>query len=263
MLIISENIKLKEIVSQIIEKQSINIVNVEDGIEALYLLKKEHDFDVLIIDNDMVEMSGIELIKKIRNHSIHELALLPIILLFNSDEDGSLNRICIENGVRQLILKPVNSPLLMSALSQIKDLTNDDIFISNFDQVSTTSNTKTVLIVDDNKVNVLLAKAILKKLLPEANIVEANDGNEAVEVYKSTNPDIVFMDVQMPLMNGYEAATAIRLLETADKRTPIIALTAGTVLGEKARCVDAGMDDYVSKPFVKEAIIKVLSDWLK
>ena len=82
-----------------------------------------------------------------------------------------------------------------------------------------------------------------------------------MELFRVEKPDIVFIDVQMPDMNGYEATVAIRNLET-DTRTPIIALTAGIVKGEKEKCLQAGMDDYISKPVVKDAIENALRYWL-
>ncbi|MCH6198513.1 ATP-binding protein [Aquiflexum sp. LQ15W] len=104
-----------------------------------------------------------------------------------------------------------------------------------------------ILLVDDNPVNMLLAKAIVKKLLPTSIISEAYNGLEALEEYKKQVPDLIFMDIQMPEMSGYEATKEIRKIET-DVRTPIVALTAGTVKGEYQRCLEAGMDDYLSKP---------------
>jgi signal transduction histidine kinase/CheY-like chemotaxis protein/HPt (histidine-containing phosphotransfer) domain-containing protein/PAS domain-containing protein len=104
-----------------------------------------------------------------------------------------------------------------------------------------------ILLVDDNPVNMLLAKAIVKKLLPTSIIFEAYNGLEALEEYKKEKPDLIFMDIQMPEMSGYEATKEIRKIET-EVRTPIVALTAGTVKGEYQRCLEAGMDDYLSKP---------------
>lgn len=118
-----------------------------------------------------------------------------------------------------------------------------------------------VLIVEDNKINMLLAKTLVKQIIPNCTIFEAIDGQEAIEQFKKTNPSIVFMDIQMPVMNGYEATKEIRKLQ--EKHIPIIALTAGTVLGEKEKCIEAGMDDYASKPFVKDTLEKIISKWIQ
>lgn len=118
-----------------------------------------------------------------------------------------------------------------------------------------------VLLVDDNPVNMLLAKSIVKKLLPSSEIAEAYNGAEAVAQYKREVPDIIFMDIQMPEVSGYEATKQIRVLETG-KRTPIIALTAGTVKGEYDRCIEAGMDDYLSKPVLVSDIAGMIEKYL-
>ncbi|MFN3801066.1 histidine kinase N-terminal 7TM domain-containing protein [Belliella pelovolcani] len=118
-----------------------------------------------------------------------------------------------------------------------------------------------ILLVDDNPVNMLLAKTIIRNLIPSAAIYEAKNGLEAVELFKIYKPEIVFMDIQMPEMSGYEATQAIRAFEIG-KKTPIIALTAGTVKGEYERCLEAGMDDYLSKPILVSDISEKLFQYL-
>jgi CheY-like chemotaxis protein len=115
--------------------------------------------------------------------------------------------------------------------------------------------------VDDNPVNMLLAKAIVKKLLPNSVVFEAFNGLEALEEYKKERPDLIFMDIQMPEMSGYEATKEIRKIET-DVHTPIVALTAGTVKGEYQRCLEAGMDDYLSKPVLVSDISGMIEKYL-
>jgi PAS domain S-box-containing protein len=104
-----------------------------------------------------------------------------------------------------------------------------------------------VLVVDDDEINLFLARSILGLLIPSGNIIEATNGHEAIEKFKKEKPDIIFMDVQMPQMNGYMAAIEIRKIE-GEKKIPIIALTAGTVKEEIEKCFQSGMDDYASKP---------------
>jgi PAS domain S-box-containing protein len=121
-----------------------------------------------------------------------------------------------------------------------------------------------ILLVEDNPLNIALARILLKKILPKVTIVEALDGQTAVEKFLSEEPKLIFMDIQMPVMNGYEAAAEIRRLE-ADRqtpRTPIVALTAGIVKGEREKCLAAGMDDFVGKPIVGNALSNVLDRWL-
>ncbi len=118
-----------------------------------------------------------------------------------------------------------------------------------------------ILLVDDNPVNMLLAKSIVKSILPSAIISEAYNGIEAVSQYTKEKPDMIFMDIQMPEMSGYEATQLIRLKET-DHRVPIVALTAGTIKGETSRCLDAGMDDYLSKPVLVSDISVMIEKYL-
>lgn len=122
-------------------------------------------------------------------------------------------------------------------------------------------NTK-ILLVEDNKINMLLLKTIIKNSLPKATIFEASNGLEAVNQFDSILPDIIFMDIQMPVMNGYEATEAIRK-RVAGKNIPIIAITAGTEKEERNKCIEMEMNDYISKPIVKGIIEKTLIKWVK
>lgn len=119
-----------------------------------------------------------------------------------------------------------------------------------------------ILIVEDNKINMLLTKTLIKQIIPKCIIHESCDGEKALEEVSKINPDIIFMDIQMPLINGYEATKQIRKIESL-KNIIIIALTAGTIMGEKEKCIEAGMNDYVSKPIVKKTLEDILEKWLK
>ncbi len=117
-----------------------------------------------------------------------------------------------------------------------------------------------VLIAEDNKINMLLAKTLIKQILPNATLIEAIDGQDAVGKFQLNDIDIVFMDVQMPVMNGYVATKKIREMQT--RHIPIIALTAGTVVGEREKCIEAGMDDYASKPIIKDTLEMIIAKWV-
>ncbi|MFV8443243.1 PAS domain S-box protein [Flavobacterium sp. LB2P44] len=120
----------------------------------------------------------------------------------------------------------------------------------------------TVLIVEDNKVNMLLLKTIIKHLPIHPTIFEVVNGKQAVEQFEAINPDIIFMDIQMPIMNGYEATELIRNLKSG-QNVPIIAITAGTEREEKEKCLKAGMSDYISKPIIKGIIEETFIKWIK
>ncbi len=121
-----------------------------------------------------------------------------------------------------------------------------------------------ILVAEDNSVNMLLINSILKSISPKIEVIEANNGAECLEILQEIPVDIILMDIQMPEMNGYEASKKIRILEKQNqyKYTPIIALTAGTIKGERERCIQAGMDDYITKPVIKNTIENILKQWV-
>jgi CheY-like chemotaxis protein/anti-sigma regulatory factor (Ser/Thr protein kinase) len=118
-----------------------------------------------------------------------------------------------------------------------------------------------VLIVEDNLVNMLLLKTIVKNLSVKTNIFEAVNGEQAVAQFEAITPDIIFMDIQMPLMNGYEATEIIRKMKSG-REIPIIAITAGTEKEEKDNCIKAGMSDYIPKPIIKGIIEQTFVKWI-
>ncbi|MFV5691948.1 ATP-binding protein [Flavobacterium sp. LT1R49] len=118
-----------------------------------------------------------------------------------------------------------------------------------------------ILIVEDNKINMLLIKTLLKAIIPNCIIVETSDGIGAIKLCKKEQLDLILMDIQMPIKNGYETTAEIRKLQKA-KNIPIIALTAGIMIGEKEKCFESGMNDYIAKPIVKSNLELILHKWL-
>lgn len=120
----------------------------------------------------------------------------------------------------------------------------------------------TILVADDNAFNLLLAKTIIKRLIPNTLVSEVANGIDAVAAFEAQSPDLILMDIQMPELNGYDATKQIRQLNNG-KNVPIIALTASNEKDERDRCLDAGMDDLVVKPIVEDLLATVLKKWLK
>ncbi|AWA30731.1 histidine kinase [Flavobacterium magnum] len=117
-----------------------------------------------------------------------------------------------------------------------------------------------ILVVEDNNINMLLVKTIIKNTVPNVILTEAQNGAVAVAQFVNSLPDLIFMDVQMPVMNGYEATAEIRKLPQG-QTVPIIALTAGIVKEERDRCLAAGMNDYITKPIIKGSIEAMIRQW--
>jgi signal transduction histidine kinase/ActR/RegA family two-component response regulator len=127
--------------------------------------------------------------------------------------------------------------------------------------IENTNQTK-ILIVEDNRINMLLAKKLIKKIIPNCIIYEACDGKEAIKLYKKEQLDIILMDIQMPKKNGFETTLEIRKLSHSDN-PPIIALTAGIFVEEKEKCLNSGMNDYISKPIIQSELEQILHKWVK
>jgi CheY-like chemotaxis protein/HPt (histidine-containing phosphotransfer) domain-containing protein len=107
----------------------------------------------------------------------------------------------------------------------------------------------------------LLASSIIKRIIPEVNLTEIDNGLDAIAYCQQQTPDIIFMDIQMPGMNGYETTIEIRKMDML-RQTPIIALTAGNLKGERERCVEVGMNDFLAKPIIETMVAEMLDKWL-
>jgi len=231
-----------------------------NGMEALQLLLSGNRYDVILMDYHMPLMDGIETIRKIRAHFGNTFEDTSIILLHSSSDDETIIKACKELDVTKRLLKPVKIQEFYYALSHIVAIPAGK---ANEPEVTTrtTSRRLKFLVAEDNPINKILISTIIRKFAGQATILEANNGQEAVDLYKKELPDIVLMDIQMPVLNGYEATRMIRSLYP-DKHVPIIALTAGNLKGERERCLEAGMDDFVPKPFVEQDVLLVLEKWL-
>jgi signal transduction histidine kinase/DNA-binding response OmpR family regulator len=266
LLVVDDNHTNRFLLQKLLQPFSMHIDLAASGEEAIQWVKKQ-SYDLIIMDYHMPVMNGIGTISKI-NQLFDANTLAPAIVLLSSSSEDILTA-CKTLGVVKNMMKPVKMQQLYATLENVANAQMLTSFATatataTADALSDTNKVDhalKILIVDDNPVNLLLAKTIILKVLPQAIISKAMNGNEAIAMYVAEQPAMVFMDVQMPEKNGYEAAMAIRKLEIGNP-IPIIALTAGTVKGEKERCLAAGMNDYVSKPFVLAAIEKVLNQYL-
>jgi len=260
-LIVDDNENNRLILRQMLKLKNIDVEEAANGFEALQLLAQHHKYDVILMDYHMPYMDGIETIRKIRENFAASPDLLPLILLHSSSDDETIQQACDELSVNQRLVKPVKMEDLYQSLYRLHKMPvaangND---IPGAEPSIVNSSALTILVVEDNIVNKLLAKTIINRIAPDAQLLEASNGEEALEVFDQA--DLILMDIQMPVMNGYEAAKAIREREEG-RRVPIIALTAGNVKGEKEKCLKAGMDDFIAKPFVEDTIIRLFKDWL-
>ncbi|MGI4022890.1 MAG: PAS domain S-box protein [Janthinobacterium lividum] len=261
-LVVDDNDNNREILNQMLLLKNIHSTTAKNGFEALQLLGEGQKFDVILMDYHMPYMNGLEVIAKIRENFYASKEEQPIILLSSSADNERLIKEVEKLQVNQRIIKPVKMQEIYTALSRLHQKTNTiETPVSSNILPETTANKADILIAEDNPVNMLLAITILKRVAPNANLIQAKNGREAVEYCKNRLPDLILMDVQMPELNGYEATQAIRKIDQAGQ-IPIIALTAGNVKNERGKCMDAGMSDFVTKPVIEQTIAQMISIWL-
>lgn len=259
-LVVDDNTQNGIILRDMLALKSIKSVVAKSGPEALQYIQEDADFQLVILDYHMPAMDGLEVARRIRQVGM-DGHLLPIILLHSASDDHSLLEACRQLDIQQQFNKPISVDRLYSALSRLRKTTSNVGHQTDNDQELDQSPYH-ILIADDHPMNMLLARRMLQRLFPNSRISKAENGREAVEAFQRDRPDLILMDVQMPEMSGYEATQAIRALE-GQTHTPILALTAGTVRGERERCREAGMDDYLSKPVVAEELHAMLRRHLR
>jgi signal transduction histidine kinase/CheY-like chemotaxis protein len=243
----------------------------EDGNRALDLLRAaaQHEpYDIVLMDMDMPGIDGFDLARTIKADP--SIAAVPLVLMTSFGQRGD-GRVAREIGIAAYLTKPVRESQLFDCLVTFLDRSGVMSTQSNaatparlvtryaFKERETMAR-KLILVAEDNTVNQLVAVRQLENMGYRADVVA--NGREAVEALSRISYDLVLMDCQMPEMDGYEATAAIRLREGQSRHTPIIAMTAGAMEGERKKCLAAGMNDYVSKPVKSEALRAMLAQWL-
>jgi len=257
-LVVDDNANNRRILKHMLELKKIKVDDVESGLQALLHLKNGKNYDVIIMDYHMPIMDGIETIRKIKNAVNSQKQ--PIIMLYSSSDDDQLQEACEELEVESRLVKPIKMREMYQVLAQLKKEDTARKKIKQDEKVKFSKGLK-VLIAEDNEVNMFLTKSIVHQIAPDASIFEARDGRQAIKQYESEEPDIILMDVQMPILNGIEATHAIRKLQKSF-HVPILALTAGAMNDERKRCLEAGMDDFMTKPIVKQNIADMFAKWV-
>ncbi len=263
-LIVDDNSNNRLLIRDMLALEGVKSEEAENGKQALALLKNSKKFDIILMDFNMPGMDGLETIQHIREDLQLNADKQPIALLHSSAEDGVVNNGCEKWNVAFRLVKPIRMNQLFGMLSTVRSNSTSSqpspSISKEKEDFLATLHCK-VLLADDNELNRLLIGKIVSITMPKAEIREAKNGKIALEMYQQFLPDIIFMDVQMPEMNGNQATEAIRKLEKGNQ-LPIIALTAGTQADEKELSMQAGMNDFVTKPFVSAVIKEVLYKWL-
>lgn len=138
---------------------------------------------------------------------------------------------------------------------------NEKENLSHHKHLKSSSSAGAILIAEDNATNMLLMKSYFNNIIPGIRLIEAENGEIALELFKEFKPKLVITDIQMPKLNGYELTSHIRNLSFG-REVPIIAITAGILNGEREKCLELGMNDYLSKPILQETLRHILEKWL-
>jgi len=284
-LIVDDNRRNLEIVTHILKLVEMNVVALSHGKQVLPALQEGMEigkpFDLCISDIQMPEMSGYEVAKKIREYE-DQLETHTFLLAFSSLMERDAKK-CEDAGFDGFLAKPVRREKLIKMIQRLlgNELTAEKKPVQS--KIATQHSIKQeakqsvrILLAEDNPVNQKLATLMLKKAGYQVEV--ANNGKVALEKYTSSPDDfdLIFMDIQMPEMDGLEATGGIRKWEkeliahssqprAEDEkpttrnsqfitRVPIVAMTANAMKGDREICLEAGMDDYITKPIRRELV---------
>jgi len=260
-LVISDNPLNREILIDQLSARAARVDQARTGSEALTALHSAalcgDPYRRVIIDNSLPDMSGIELSHAIKSIPANAYFQLVLLTPFGQDAGGSVDS----------LVRCLTKPIRQSALWNCLTSDNAEIAMTTRD-VAKTSTPKNlgdkgarVLLVEDQLVTLKVCVDILESM--GCTVETATDGLHALDRHASGEFGLIFMDCMMPRMDGYKATAEIRRRETlSHRRTPIVALTADVTEGARERCLAAGMDDYLAKPFSLDQIRVMLKTWL-
>ncbi len=267
-LVVDDNRTNNEILRTVLENAGIEVVTLLDETTTINELtraeKDNNPFHLAILDLQMPVISGFDLAVKIRSS---DLANPDIPLLAYTSSAEKVAQKCKDKGFSAFLTKPARRNILYKTLSKIlsngEDAGSDRKEKKLVTQYSVREELKQsirILLAEDNLVNQKLATMMLSKA--GYTVTVAANGKIALDIY-THNPrefDTILMDMQMPEMDGYEATRQIRQLGFKD--IPIIAMTANAMKGDRELCLEAGMNDYITKPIKRDIVFKILEKWL-
>jgi two-component system sensor histidine kinase/response regulator len=262
-LVIDDNTTNRRIIREMLRASSVRVDEAEGAEAGLEMMLKAHEegrpYLIAIIDAYMPDVDGFELAERIGNSEALKDTLL--MMLTSGAQRGDGQR-CRELGIDAYLTKPVSrSDFLEALIVVLKEAEGDDRHSGRLitrHLIEETRKHRKVLLVEDNVINQQVAQTMLHKRGHQVDIV--GTGMEAVEALRETTYDVVLMDIQMPEMDGFEATRRIRRNPKL-RNLPIIALTAHAMAGDAQRCLDAGMNGYVSKPFRPHELFAAVEEW--
>ncbi len=278
-LVVDDNRNNRFIQREYLKHRGCKPVLVGGGKEALGIIRKasreQNPFDLILTDFQMPDMDGFDLAQTVRK--MDSLKGIPIIILTSVGDRGDGGR-CIDTGINGYLTKPVRRDELYQVIEMVMGLSMGDEkgakppLVTRHTVSEVRRRNLQILLVEDYPTNQLVAMQHLNNAGYEVELAE--NGKQALDAFKNKRYDLILMDIQMPVMDGYEATKAIRAIEshvmsptpgqsTADPaRIPIIAMTADAFASNREKCFELGMNDFVSKPLQREKLMTVLEKWI-
>lgn len=263
-LLVDDNARTSEVLREILSCKKIVVDSAPNGYEALKTIQENQHYDFILVDYQMPYMNGIETIKKIKEAFSEYEQHTGLILMHIPSDYETVLALSDELPIQHHLMKPVKIKELYGLLEQINEGTPS--IVEREESVPAEGNGQTaiyhVLLAEDNATNMLLSKILINRINPHVAIYEANDGEEAYQFCLEHRPDIIFMDLQMPNLNGFEAARRILQIPHC-AHVPIVALSASNVIGEREKSKEAGMVDFLTKPMAEQDLKRTLDNWLQ
>lgn len=265
-LVVDDNLTNQRILAGFLEGWGMSCEIAADGVDALEQLKaaalSSNPYDLILLDMMMPGIDGIEVAHTVRHTKDYGS---PRIILLSSASVGCSKEMLESGELDACMTKPVRHQLLYDNICSL-------VSPKSLDRQSNEKNKKqvkkklsirpknsSILIAEDNVINQKVILGMLKRLGYNADLAE--DGLEAVQAVQDKHYDLVFMDIQMPKLDGYDATRQIRQLGDEYGRLPIIAMTANAMQGDREKCLAQGMDDYISKPVKKDELTSLMMSW--
>ena len=265
-LVVDDNETSRQILRDLLESFSFDVALSASGKEAITEIENADSrapFELVVMDWKMPEMDGIEAATRIKNHP--DLSLIPAIILVTAYGREEIMQQADKAGLDGFLLKPVNPSVLFDAIMQAfgKEVTETASATRRRRADDTLQDIKgaRILLAEDNEINRQVASEILQGA--GLHVTPANNGREAVEALKAARFDVVLMDIQMPLLDGYAATREIRNLKSAIRNVPIIAMTAHAMAGDEEKSLAAGMNGHVTKPIDPDQLFSALQKWVR
>lgn len=268
-LIVDDNANIRHVLREQLKSWGCRYGEASNGDQALKELRKaaadKDPFEIAVLDMQMPEMNGKTLGQKIKQDvNLKDIMLVLMTSMGNRGEAKQFEEI----GFAAYLVKPVKRSLFYDCLTAISGLQKTiakkqpDKIITRHSLAERKKRKIRLLVVEDNRINQKVISSILEKFGYKTDTV--SNGKEAIEALGTTPYDLVIMDCQMPVMDGYETTKEIRnpKSKVSNHKIPVIAMTAHAMNGDREKCLEAGMDDYLTKPIKPREISNLIEKWV-